>query len=239
MSYRHVSKLFVAVLFCLTTSTISTQTTEGENQLHWHDLGVKLVALRSMGIPDGEIINTRLVIDNLSRVEIKPSLISNAGKGVFATMDCKEGELLTCYPGDVLLQNSGFTGLPDDLKNDEDKLQSRLSRYCIGVTDDYAIMGLPELDQDMAYVGHMINDAARPPVTEADLENYTTESDRLANAEIVSLEDLHMVAIATRDIKKGEEIYGSYGIQYWTDHTDTWRGGKVQEDEEFVFYVDV
>ena len=69
--------------------------------------------------------------------------------------------MLTCYPGDILLHpTNGFTPLPTKEMgiNSDEQLQDLMSRYCIGMTEEYAIMGLPKLDDDMAYAGHLIND---------------------------------------------------------------------------------
>lgn len=196
------------------------------DQLSWEDLGRTLLNLRAGGVPDEVLMMTRMSIDNLSRARIGPSRVPDAGRGLFAAMDCREGDLLTCYPGDVLLRGSEMIGLTDELKADREKLRSLASRYCIGVAGEYAVMGLPDLDQDVAYAGHFINDGARPPRTESELESYVWESGQMANAEHLPLENLHMVTVATRDIKEGEEILVLYGPTYWREHTLTWLGGK-------------
>lgn len=216
-------------------SKVPISTTDGSSssgQLHWNDLGKTLLKLRDGSVPENILMMTRLTINNLSRVCVGSSVIPNAGRGVFAAMDCQKGDLLTCYPGDVLLQKSGMTGLPEELKSDDQKLQSLLAGYCIGVTDDYAIMGLPELDKDVSYIGHLINDGAEIPVRESELDKYHFQSNQMANAQHVPLENLHMVTIATRDIQKGEEIFVYYGPIYWMDHVSTWLGADRGENGE-------
>ena len=54
------------------------------------------------------------------------------------------------------------------------------------------------------------------PVAEVDLASYVIESNDLANAMHNDIGDgSHMVTVATRDIRKGEEIFVTYGPEYW------------------------
>ena len=111
------------------------------------------------GVLEDVLRGIRLPSLSLSRCRVSDSKVLKAGKGLFASMDCKQGDLLTCYPGDVLMRQTGFTPNPKkDLGLDDATLRDYLQRYCIGLTEDTAIMGLPTLDQDMAYAGHFIND---------------------------------------------------------------------------------
>lgn len=226
LMYRkiHIQMHFLSNLVAFSLSTSS-------QNLSWQELGELLLDVKSQGVPDDVILNTRFPSLQLSRVKVGPSMFGQgqAGRGVFATVDCQQGDLLTCYPGDVLLTKYGFTPDPKEkgIANDE-MLRDLLSRYCIGVTEDTAIMALPELDSDMAYAGQFINDGiGKPPETKEDLEMYVEESQSKANAEFLPLENLHMVAIATRDIEKGEEICVHYGPVYWYEHTATWKGGEL------------
>ncbi|CAB9529689.1 expressed unknown protein [Seminavis robusta] len=199
-----------------------------DHQLHWEELGEILMNLKDQGVPDLVLMNARLPTLPLSRLSIKES--PGRGRGVFAAQDCQEGDLLTCYPGDLILQPTGFTPDPKEVGIQDDQLlQDLMSRYCIGMTDDCAILGLPERDQDMAYVGHFINDACQePPSNEEELEAYLEESQAKANAQLIPLENLHMVALATRDIQKDEEVFVFYGPIYWMEHTSTWKGQVLE-----------
>lgn len=195
-----------------------------ESQLTWQDLGRMLLNLQSSGVSDDALVGTRFSLPNLSRTRIGPSQLPNAGRGLFASIDCKQGELLTCYPGDILVhQTTGLQNVPDNLMEDEGRLRSLLQSNCIGVSDEYGILGLPELDQDMAYAGHFANDGARPPRTEGELGQYVAESEKMANAQHLPLENLHVVTVALRDIQKDEEIFVSYGPEFWRDHESTWK----------------
>lgn len=202
-----------------------------QKQLHWNELGHMLMRLKQQqGLSDTVLLQTRLDLPTLHRVRIGPSTIEGAGRGLFATMDCQPGDLLTCYPGDVLLHKTGLTGLPEYLKQDDQRLRLLLKSYCVGVTDDYAIMGLPERDDNVAYAGHFINDGVtKPPTCEAELEDYMKESQAVENCDFLPLENLHMVALANRHIKKGDEIFTFYGPVYWMDQASTWRGEHQNE----------
>jgi hypothetical protein len=56
-------------------------------------------------------------------------------------------------------------------------------------------MALPEKSDDMGYAGHLINDGAKAPTCQSELEKYTNESDSLANCEHMPLEGIHMVSL--------------------------------------------
>lgn len=227
----HLFPKLLALSFSASTGKDLGQTNKNEQQLSWQELGQMLLDVRAKGVADQVIMNTRFPSLPLSRLRVELSSVAEgAGRGVFATEDCLEGDLLTCYPGDILLHPTGFIPPPKEKGIDDDAtLRDLLSRYCIGMTEEYAIMGLPTLDQDMAYAGHLINDGiAKPPETEDQLEQYLEESEAKANAQLIPLENLHMVAIATRDIQKDEEVTVFYGPIYWMEHTSTWKGELLE-----------
>jgi len=194
--------------------------------MNWEDLARILLTMQSAGVPD-EVLMRRISIPNLTRVKIAPSTLEGAGRGLFATMDVKEGTLLSCYPGDVILRESGATGIPDELEADEPRLRHYIKSYSIGLTEDIGFMGLPQLDQDTAYASHFINDGGTPPTVEAEFDRYLEESRQKSNVYHVPLENLHMVTVAKRDIQAGEEIFAHYGPVYWMGQEATWKGGEL------------
>ena len=211
------------------------QDQQQQYQMTWEELGKQLLNLKHAGVPDDVIMGMRLQNLPLSRTRIDTSTTNSngntSGRGLFATMDCKQGDFLTCYPGDIVLhETKGFQPTPNEdigILND-DMLRDYLVRYCIGITEEYAIMGLPHYDDDMAYAGHFINDGVcQPPTIETELESYMEESTLKANVQFLPLENLHLVGLATRDIQKGEELFVSYGPLYWMEHTPTWRGSST------------
>lgn len=206
-----------------------------DNHATWEDIGRHLLGLRKGGIPDHELMMTRLDIPHWNKVKSAESKVPGAGRGLFAATDIKKGELITCYPGDILLQPNGLLGVPEYLEKDEKLLRTLLFKYSVGsIRDGIAVMGLPEKVDDMAYAGHLINDGAKPPTNEAELERYVQESEHCRNVEHCPLENIHMVTIALRDIKAGEELLVSYGPVYWMDHAETWRGDSNSGTEEFI-----
>jgi len=220
------------------------------------------------------LLSARLDLPFLNRTMVGPSTIEGAGRGLFATEDIAEGEVITCYPGDGLLcqmpddeadeseDGSGDeeeiysldvvlwgTHVPDKDRWDDDAVfdgtetKSPLTAYAVSVDDIYSVMGHPDLDFNPAYAGHYANDGAghlalEKPNSEANIqaalelgldideENIGVE-DNIAAYVLKSLEvgngmhktlgglELHVATVATRDIKAGDEIFVTYGPDYW------------------------
>lgn len=168
---------------------------------------------------------------SVNRAKVAPSPIQ--GQGVFATRRIEAGELITVYPGDALRfypETNGELGterngvlfghhVPAAMRSDEAVMRD-FREYSYDVDGFYALVGLPELIQDHAYIGHMCNDAATcemmPPLTEAAVrEKYRKESARGSNATLESLLDALVAVVASRPILEGEEVFVSYGAEYW------------------------
>lgn len=230
------------------------------------------------------LLSSRLHLPFLNRSIVGPSKIEGAGRGLFATEDIKEGDVITCYPGDALLcellvpspdskDEGGDKGDSFDFDDDENqavdevvlwgthvhksdrwdddtvfdgsKSNPPLTSYAVMMNEAYAVMGHPSLDDNPAYIGHFANDGAghlayempdSPRNIEAsfelgletDRENsefgvedsiaaYVLKSLEVANAihQPLDANEFHMVTVATRDVKKGEEILTTYGHDYW------------------------
>jgi len=103
-----------------------------------------------------------------------------------------------------------------------------LTDYALWVCEFYSVLAMPLLDTDPAYSGHFANDAAGHLAingsggvnvgVEEGIAAYVNESIKLSNAHLEVLEDSHMVAIARRDISEGEEIFVTYGMNYWMEN---------------------
>ena len=111
-----------------------------------------------------------------------------------------------------------------------------LTSYSVSLDDVCSILGLPALDKDSAYYGHFANDGAAHLFlsgngvsvhAEAIISAYGLESVALSNAEHKPLDTtggsfalggLHIVTVATKNIKEGEEILVTYGHDYWMIH---------------------
>jgi hypothetical protein len=206
------------------------------------------------------LVRTRLDGLQLNRTMLGPSTIAEAGQGLFASCDSKEGDLLTCYPGDALvtfLNDGGDGGDDGTISNDggsstveynvvwgnhvvrgEDEpallvLNKRLREYLLHARDDYGVLGLPSLDEDPAYLGHFVNDGARL-LSQNGFTDYILESFDKVNVEHQDvLDGSHMVLIAARDITRGEELFVTYGPDYWMEQpcfVDD--GGSIDGDVE-------
>jgi hypothetical protein len=135
--------------------------------------------------------------------------------------------------------------LDDDAAFDGTESTPPLTAYAASVDDYYSVMGHPSLDDNPAYYGHFANDGAgqlaleksnSPNNIQAALELgldteeafsveesialYVLKSLEVANAKHQSLDvgELHLLTVATRDIEEGEEIYVTYGPDYWAGY---------------------
>lgn len=199
---------------------------------------------------------TRLPGLALERVYLDDSLIPCAGRGVFASADCLAGSLLTLYPGDAIRIDDILAGYnhvsccsaSDDgsLCITDASLLNRARTYEIEVSTPHhgapqrpadtsepslsSVLGDPDRVDDPAYLGHMLNDGAIC-TSEALRPTYTSESSSARNAEPVQLEGCHLAIVATRDVRRGEELLLTYGAAYWLAQTNGARSaGEVRAD---------
>lgn len=169
------------------------------------------------------LLYTRIANLSLNRTRVGTSSILNGGRGLYASCDCRKGDLLTCYPGDALViipdsDKEDWTILWGDHVEEEHAIDKLMGYILHAVQDEYGVVGLPSLDQDPAYAGHFANDgASEPPVSTEALAPYVIESSERANAMHKDWMSSHMVTVATRDIKEGEEIFVTYGPEYWME----------------------
>lgn len=170
--------------------------------------------------------------DNIDNVEVKSSPVH--GKGVFATKNIKEGDLITLYPGDIVAYIPDANGkdknhlvLPfysermekanSEASNKKENIYDLYSSYKYNVNDHYTIIGCPEFTDNPSYCGHLIND--RCDFDKITPEIYSKLSLLKTNSKFVNIaRDSHVVIVARRDIVKGEEIFISYGVGYWETH---------------------
>ena len=152
-------------------------------------------------------------------VEIRPS--KGKGKGVFALKHIKNGERVTLYPAHAVFDIEGY----EDgraranliFKHKDANVDTEMLRtYSVGIGDKM-IYGDPNLIESFA-VGHMINDGHRSK-SERDADVYQICSALFANVTLdvpLYINNFPFVfMVATRDIKPDEEIFFSYGIEYW------------------------
>jgi hypothetical protein len=146
---------------------------------------------------------------------IDETIDKSKGLGLFAASDIKEGEQITVYPTHTIREKEdtefdpyslSFKGVVYTTKQER---PSKLPSSPLSATDEY---------------GHLINDASIPNFSEKwslgkifqSLKSYIVESLKLQNAKLDQTNP-KPVYIATKPIKKGEEILITYGCLYWVE----------------------
>ena len=136
-------------------------------------------------------------------VEIKPS--KYGGNGIFAKRSFKPGEIITKYSPYIIFDkktssifiptSEGATSETGSnyMKNNED--------YLLNIGDDILLFGNPNWIHNEDFLGHLPNDAGYNP-----RKIYRDFSNSQFN---------FIFVIASKDIKKGEEITAYYGAPYW------------------------
>ena len=124
-----------------------------------------------------------------------------------------------------------------------------LRDYEVPASDTLSIVGDPLLCSDAAYLGHMANDGCSPdfasdPVRSSATdssegeggggggglgpqERYQGESALAVNAEHITVEGSHTITRALKGIRAGEEVFVTYGYDYWLS-----RRSRVESDNE-------
>lgn len=164
----------------------------------------------------------------LNKVEVRASPIH--GRGVFAKQKINKGELITIYPAHYVSVRPGGHDNPGSLGCIGSSLVERKglvltetirSFYAFDVTEHYVIYGHPDLIDNPAFLGHMINDGAKGHSTKAthnqkELLVYTKVSLALSNSKFQVVGGLCVVIVATKEIQIGDEVLVTYGYSYWT-----------------------
>lgn len=182
-----------------------------------------------------QLQSTRFRNLSIDRTEARPSPIH--GMGLFATRPIAAEELITLYPGDALLAwgdeyggKPGPHGCPlqalygphvsesEQLSQEFFLLQNNARDFEVVSGKRRSIVGDPARNMDPAYLGHLANDAAFL-LPGGDVETYKKDVKLGTNAAHLSLEGCHFVTVATRSIKKNEEVLVSYGEGYWETRT--------------------
>lgn len=165
----------------------------------------------------------------LNKVYVKQSKIH--GDGVFAQTRIHKGEIITMYPCHVLIispnEDYGTPGnvamhVNSDLVCRMYGETWRMSEsfqdwhfYCLDVTKRYRIVGLPELRNDPAHMGHLINDAAKPSNDPRSHQIYIDVSTSKMNCVFYPLVPSMTAVVAHKDIEPNEEVLACYGLPYW------------------------
>jgi len=131
-------------------------------------------------------------------VEVKQSKLKNSGLGLFATKNFKAGDVICSYAGELILTEIAMSA---DYNSD----------YLFRINDDWTIDGA---DINSSY-GRFINDPIFIKKINCTIRaNYKLNSDRKRIYDLTA----SVIVLKDKSIKKGDEIYTSYGNTYWINH---------------------
>lgn len=203
-------------------------------------LGDALEKMNKVMQPDfflGNPALKQLYTKGTKNVRVQTSSISDAGLGLFATKNIKAGSIVSFYPAHAL----GFE-LEDGRQlwlssNEADRIHfaanpSSTSSYLhatdqpifrrkslLDDIDDSPIYldANPNRKPDELWLSHYINDGAIVQSNDQHgIEEYYTQTRRRKNCIHLPFGPSPVMAtVATKKIKKGEEIFTSYGCVYW------------------------
>jgi len=169
-----------------------------------------------------ELLRLKLGLD-IDKVVINKSKIH--GNGLFAKVPIKKGDIITLYPCDILAYFPeanrdkpdhiiAYMFSDDSIKDVFYENKKYYKDYQLVVNESYSIIGIPEICDNPAYLGHICNDGARGH-SEKDKKIYETVSVLKSNAYFKNICDCMMAIVAIRDINIDEEILVTYGHGYW------------------------
>lgn len=128
--------------------------------------------------------------ENSDIVELKPSKIAGAGTGLFAKKRIKEGQFICWYFGVLVDKDMVDNGYYD-------------SDYLLKNPNPEKSDLIIDAHDPLSCFGRYANDSLHLRKNNSDFEFYT---------------DIYSASlVATKNIKKGEEIYVSYGSEFWRE----------------------
>mmetsp|Transcript_8402 Transcript_8402/g.20661 ORF Transcript_8402/g.20661 Transcript_8402/m.20661 type:complete len:317 (+) Transcript_8402:93-1043(+) len=171
-------------------------------------------------------------------VAMGESSIQGAGKGLFATKNIKKGTLIGFYPvhgigaefedgsyvscGITPEDQSHFDGIKD--------LKSNYIQYLIGSrklggadfgedTQLFVDVNPGRADISGCWNGHLVNDGATMSEnTEQGMLDYYTASQKCKNCVHIPFGPSPLIAVVTTNkVKKGDELFTTYGCLYWLE----------------------
>ncbi len=153
-----------------------------------------------------------------SKVKVQKSNLYDAEKGLFAKALFRKGDKVCEYAGEI----KDKTDMADFYQYDQEGYM-KIHRYIRDLDNERVIIGDHELvKNDWMKSGVYVNDGACLDLTikyDHDIHQdimsaYIDNSEMKQNVEAVTQDD-KVYYIATKRIKKGEEIYAHYGKHYW------------------------
>ncbi|KAK3263336.1 hypothetical protein CYMTET_27853 [Cymbomonas tetramitiformis] len=140
------------------------------------------------------------------RVELGASTNPNAGRGVFVTEPVKEGQLLTTYCGTRLTLESSGGNVSDELGDHDFGTGSTTLR---GKVNPVGKDGLAQIINDQGAI--LMSNTGRLKQAK---ECYVQDIAGRCNVALIPRRN-EVYALAIRDLAEGEELFWSYGANWW------------------------
>jgi hypothetical protein len=192
------------------------------------------------GLNPEQLARERMLSSRIDGLPLRRAVLRSQGAvegvGVFATREISKGELITCYPGDALIYQptDGIIfgeHVPETMADPESCFGEWID-YGLAEDDEYALIGIPLLDDDAAYLGHFCNDGAC--LLEGwNTSQYSVASNQMLNAKHIDVAGLHTATVATRPIRRDEEVLVSYGKEYWLEYNE--RHSNMSESDAIPY----
>ena len=166
------------------------------------------------------------------------SSIPGAGKGLFAKKNIKKGTLIGFYPvhglGVEFEDGSsvccGMTSEDQSYFDESEDLNSNYIQYLLGSrqigsadfgedTQLFVDVNPSRVEPSGCWNGHLVNDGATlSENSEQGMLDYYTSSQRCKNCVHIPFGPSPLLAVVTtRKVKKGEELFTTYGCLYWLE----------------------
>ena len=151
--------------------------------------------------------------------------LGDSEAGVFAACDIAEGEVVTFFPADVVIPIAsgeaevnvmfGPRSTPafvEKVRSDSTfRMRYQMTTHVVDNVPIH-IIGDPTLTQDTDRIGHLINAHAK-----TSLCDLVDEDERMNVIVVDRALGAHALVLASRPIRKGEELLINYGKRYeWT-----------------------
>ncbi len=173
-----------------------------------------------------------LVGDDVQNCYVSKSKVH--GNGLFASRDLKKGDYITSYPPHFVVITPNPT--MDIAKITDEEIPhcvvpspfnphltleyEIMKTYCYEINRYIKLCGLPDKIDNYNMLGHMPNDGVKGHSTRdnyifQDEEIYNNVSRLKNNSEFEIHESTYVYLMATKNIRKDEEILVSYNYGYW------------------------
>jgi hypothetical protein len=148
----------------------------------------------------------------------KKSTIENAGLGLFTNKSFKKNDIVCYYPP-VIIYDRINNNIIHDLDNfDHNNLDEYLSGDYIYEQSDISVIYYKDVTiKNNMYLGYLMNDNNYNPnkIYTKGKNNCTFATAPFELTTDCFKNNIPVIIKATRDIKKGDELFLSYGKSYW------------------------